>query len=78
MPLSRSLRQQEALGLVRSDIDLDDGTLRLRRSVQRHTWLHGCPTSDSGPARGVSLWCLSSGETMEVAITRQNPGFDVP
>ncbi len=50
--LSLGLRQGEALGLMWSDIDLDDGMLRIRRSVQRHTWLHGCPTSDSGPTCG--------------------------
>lgn len=50
--LSLGLRQGEALGLMWSDIDLDQGVLRVRRSVQRHTWLHGCPTADGQPTCG--------------------------
>ncbi|UPK75310.1 N-terminal phage integrase SAM-like domain-containing protein [Nocardioidaceae bacterium SCSIO 66511] len=40
--LSLGLRQGEALGLLWSDLDLDDGTLTVRRSAQRLTWQHGC------------------------------------
>jgi len=36
------LRQGEALGLQWSDIDLDDGTLIVRRSRLRPKWKHGC------------------------------------
>lgn len=50
--LSLGLRQGEALGLFWSDIDLGDGVLRVRRSVQRHTWLHGCPTVAGQPTCG--------------------------
>ena len=36
--LSLGMRQGEALGLLWDDVDLDEGVLRVRRSVQRHTW----------------------------------------
>lgn len=50
--LSLGLRQGEALGLVWSDVDLDDGVLRVRRSVQRRTWEHGCPVADGDRSCG--------------------------
>jgi integrase len=50
--LSLGLRQGEALGLLWSDVDLDDGVLRIRRSVQRHTWVHGCSSADGLPSCG--------------------------
>ena len=40
--LSLGMRQGEALGLLWDDVDLDEGVLRVRRSVQRRTWEHGC------------------------------------
>jgi integrase len=40
--LALGLRQGEALGLQWSDIDLDDGTLIVRRSRLRPKWKHGC------------------------------------
>jgi integrase len=40
--LALGLRQGEALAIGWSDIDWDAGTLRVRRSVQRRTWEHGC------------------------------------
>lgn len=40
--LSLGLRQGEALGLLWTDIDFDEGVLWVRRSVQRKTWEHGC------------------------------------
>lgn len=52
MALSLGLRQGEALGLLWDDVDLDDGVLRIRRSVQRRTWEHGCPTADRAPSCG--------------------------
>ncbi|MGB4836691.1 MAG: site-specific integrase [Nostocoides sp.] len=50
--LSLGLRQGEALGLLWKDIDLSEGQLRVRRSVQRHTWLHGCPVIEDLPSCG--------------------------
>jgi len=50
--LSLGLRQGEALGLFWSDIDLDSGILRVRRSVQRRTWAHGCSTDQGHRACG--------------------------
>ena len=50
--LSLGLRQGEVLGLLWSDVDLDDGVLRVRRSVQRHTWRHGCDLVDGEPVCG--------------------------
>lgn len=43
--LALGLRQGEALGLQWPDVDLDDGTLRIRRQLQRLTWQHGCGDS---------------------------------
>lgn len=42
--LALGLRQGEALGLMWSDIDLDTGTLIVRRSRLRPKWQHGCST----------------------------------
>ncbi|HEX6500164.1 MAG TPA: site-specific integrase [Micromonosporaceae bacterium] len=40
--LALGLRQGEALGLKWSDVDLDAGTLTVRRGRQRPRWRHGC------------------------------------
>ncbi len=40
--LALGLRRGEALGLRWSDIDLDTGTLTVRRQLQRIPWEHGC------------------------------------
>lgn len=40
--LALGLRQGEALGIQWSDIDLEAGTLTVRRQLQRHPWAHGC------------------------------------
>ncbi len=50
--LSLGLRQGEALGIRWSDVDWDAGTLKIRRSVQRHTWEHGCQGSLRGRGEG--------------------------
>ena len=51
--LALGLRQGEALGLSWSDVDLDEGVLRVRRSVQRRTWSHGCaPVGGDSPQCG--------------------------
>lgn len=42
--LALGLRQGEALGLQWPDIDLDEGTLLVRRSRVRPKWRHGCTT----------------------------------
>jgi integrase len=42
--LALGLRQGEALGLQWPDIDLDEGTLLVRRSRLRPKWRHGCRT----------------------------------
>jgi len=52
LALALGLRQGEALGLIWSDIDLEAGTLKIRRSVQRWTYQHGCPRLDGGPSCG--------------------------
>jgi integrase len=52
LALSLGLRQGEALGLFWSDLDLDDGVLRVRRAVQRHTWEHGCSAVNAAPSCG--------------------------
>ncbi|GIG85101.1 tyrosine-type recombinase/integrase [Plantactinospora endophytica] len=40
--LAHGLRQGEALGLRWADVDLDAGTLIVRRGRQRPRWRHGC------------------------------------
>lgn len=40
--LALGLRQGEALGLAWDDVDLDQGTLRVRQALQRQPWRHGC------------------------------------
>jgi len=40
--LALGLRQGEALGLKWSDVDLDSGTLTVRRALLRPKWQHGC------------------------------------
>jgi integrase len=40
--LALGLRKGEALGLQWRDIDLDAGTLIVRRAIQRRPWQHGC------------------------------------
>lgn len=40
--LALGLRKGEALGLQWSDLDLDAGTLRVRRALQRRPFRHGC------------------------------------
>jgi integrase len=40
--LALGLRQSEALGLKWSDVNLDSGTLTVRRGRQRPRWRHGC------------------------------------
>jgi integrase len=41
--LTVGLRQGEALGLQWDDVDLDAGTLDVRRALQQGKWRHGCP-----------------------------------
>jgi len=48
--LSLGLRQGEALGLMWNDLDFEDGTVRIRRGVQRWTWRHGCDLTEAGTA----------------------------
>jgi integrase len=52
LALSLGLRQGEALGLLWPDVDLETGRLRVRRSVQRWTWQHGCRREDEPPGCG--------------------------
>ena len=42
LALALGLRQGEALGLTWEDVDLDKGTLRIRRSRLRPRYAHGC------------------------------------
>ncbi|KAA1427791.1 tyrosine-type recombinase/integrase [Nocardioides antri] len=50
--LSLGMRQGEALGLLWEDVDLDEGVVRVRRSVQRHNWEHGCEVVEGQPSCG--------------------------
>jgi integrase len=45
-------RQGEALGLRWEDVDLDAGTLRIRRSLARAPWKHGCGSVPCDGERG--------------------------
>ncbi len=42
LALALGLRRGEALGLRWADVDLDAGTLTIRRQLQRVPWEHGC------------------------------------
>ncbi len=45
-------RQGEALGLRWEDVDLDAGTIHIRRSLARAPWKHGCGSVPCGGKRG--------------------------
>ena len=45
--LALGLRQGEALGLKWEDVDLEAGTLRVRRQLQRLRYRHGCGKNDA-------------------------------
>jgi len=45
-------RQGEVLGLKWEDVDLTAGTLRIRRSLARAPWQHGCGSVPCGGKRG--------------------------
>lgn len=42
LAMATGVRQGEALGLRWSDVDLDDGVIRVQWQLQRRTWRHGC------------------------------------
>jgi integrase len=48
LALALGLRQGEALGLQWRDVDSKNGTLTIRRAIQRHTWKHGCDGTCGG------------------------------
>jgi integrase len=48
LALAIGLRQGEALGLQWDDIDLDAATLRVRRTLGRAPWKHGCQIQECG------------------------------
>lgn len=50
--LALGLRQGEVLGLMWSDIDLDNGLLTIRRSMLRPKYAHGCGGTCSGKSAG--------------------------
>lgn len=52
LALALGLRQGEALGLKWSDVDLDAGTLTVRRGRQRPRWRHGCGSTPCGRRHG--------------------------
>ncbi len=45
-------RQGEVLGLSWGDVDLAAGTIRIRRSLARSPWKHGCGSAPCGGKRG--------------------------
>ncbi len=45
-------RQGEVLGLRWEDVDLDAGTIHIRRSLARAPWKHGCGAAPCGGKRG--------------------------
>lgn len=50
--LALGLRQGEVLGLKRTDVDLDDGTLRVRHNRLRPKYRHGCDDKPCGRKPG--------------------------
>jgi integrase len=72
LALALGLRQGEALGLQWRDVDLDHGTLTIRRAVQRLVWQHGCGGT-CGRKRGAD--CPSRhGGGLVVAETKSRSG----
>jgi integrase len=59
LALALGLRQGEALGLTWNDVDLDKGTIRVRRSRLRPRYAHGCGGT-SGKAPGLCPQRLST------------------
>jgi integrase len=56
LALALGLRRGEALGLQWQDVDLDAGTLTIRRQLQRIPWEHGCShPAKCGPAPDCTL-----------------------
>lgn len=52
--LALGLRQGEVLGLQWGDLDLDAGNMRVRRSIDRPRWRHGCPDPNGCGVRAAS------------------------
>ncbi len=59
--LALGLRQGEALGLLWEDVDLDAGTVTVRRSLERRTYTHGCASAPCGAKRGADCPQRSQG-----------------
>jgi integrase len=62
LALILGVRQGEALGLIREDVDLDRAELHIGASLQRLPWRHGCPASrPCGGKRGADCPVRHSG-----------------
>ncbi len=56
LALALGLRRGEALGLQWDDVDLGNGTITVRRQLQRFAWRHGCvDPARCGPASACPL-----------------------
>jgi integrase len=62
--LALGLRQGEALGLKWSDVNLDKGTLRIRRGRLRPKYVHGCD-GDCAASLAIAPRESKSGPTRE-------------
>jgi integrase len=67
LALALGLRKGEALGLQWRDVDLDAGTLVVRRALQRRPWRHGCGGS-CGRKRGADCPDRHGGGLVEVEV----------
>ena len=59
--LALGLRQGEALGLMWKDIDLEAGSLTVRRALQRRPYQHGCDAAPCGRKRAAECPQRSAG-----------------
>jgi integrase len=67
LALALGLRKGEALGLQWRDVDLDAGTLVVRRALQRRPWQHGCGGT-CGRKRGADCPDRHGGGLVEVEV----------
>ena len=66
------LRQSEVLGLQWSDLDLANGTLIVRRQLQRRVWAHGCGDRTKCTKRGADCPLETSRASCGIRPARQH------
>jgi integrase len=72
--LALGLRQGEALGLMWSDVDLEKGSLRIRRSRVRPKYEHGCGGQCAGSMLAIARSGVRSGRRSRTRSRRLGAG----